>query len=305
MNEKLAKAFDQLAIQNKGDRWRVRAYKNAASSLRSHQTTILSGAQAQKEVKGIGKSIASKIDELIATGTLTVIEERSEEEKEKDRVTQLFEGIHGVGPVTAEKWYKMGLKSLEDLIKVHSSMTDAQKLGYHYYYHLQKRIPRAEMDNLAKVITDAIQTTGAEFMICGSYRRGEESSGDIDCLIKGTADVDLSRILDALIRTRIMVGHLAIGAYKYMGICRLSDKHCARRVDLLIVSEESWPYATLYFTGSKNLNVQMRAKALSLGMSMNEHGMQGNGKDYPVKTEQDIFKYLGMKYLEPTERSIN
>ncbi len=304
MNENLAKAFDQMAIQKKKERYRALAYINAASSIRSHQSIILSGAQAQKDIKGIGKSIAAKIDEILATGTLSVIEERPEAEKEKDRVTQLFEGIHGVGPVTAEKWYQMGYKTLEDLVKIYNQMTDAQKLGYHYYHHLQRRIPRSEMDQLAGIITEAIQTTGAESMICGSYRRGEESSGDIDCLIKGTSTVDINRILEALIKTGIMVGHLATGSAKYMGICRIDKNHCVRRIDLLIVAEESWPYATLYFTGSKKLNVQMRSKALTLGMSMNEHEMVGNGKNHPARSEQDIFKMLGMKYLEPTQRSL-
>ena len=304
MNELLASSFDQMAIQNKGERYRARAYRNAASSIRNYQGTILSGEQAQKDIKGIGKSIGAKIDELIATGKLDAIEERSDTEKEMDQAIQLFEGIHGVGPVTAMKWYTKGYRSLEDLTKVYNDMTDAQKLGYYYYHHLQKRIPRQEMDQLASIITNAIQSTGAESMICGSYRRGEESSGDIDCLIKGTVSIDLSTILEALIKTGIMVGHLAIGAYKYMGLCRVTPTSCVRRIDLLIVAEESWPYATLYFTGSKNLNVKMRAKALTMGMSMNEHGMTGNGRDYPAKTEQDIFRMLGMEYIEPTKRSV-
>jgi len=142
-------------------------------------------------------------------------------------------------------------------------------------------------------------------MICGSYRRGEQDSGDIDCLIKGSSTVNLITILSALNKTGIIVGNLALGSAKYMGICRLSPKHCARRIDLMIIAEESWPYATLYFTGSKGLNVQMRTKALELGMSMNEYGMtDSEGDNFEAKTEQDIFHKLGMKYLEPTQRSI-
>ena len=73
----------------------------------------------------------------------------------------------------------------------------------------------------------------------------------------------------------------------------------------MIIDPESWPYATLYFTGSKKLNVIMRSKALDLGLSMNEYGMV-NHRDvsYVAKTEEDIFGYLHMDYLEPTQRSI-
>jgi DNA polymerase/3'-5' exonuclease PolX len=101
-----------------------------------------------------------------------------------------------------------------------------------------------------------------------------------------------------------MIGQLALGNTKYMGICRLNEKCNARRIDLMIIAAESWPYATLYFTGSKQLNVIMRSRALQLGYTMNEYRMEGPQKNYPAKTEQDIFRALGMGYLEPHQRSI-
>ncbi len=75
-NEKLAKVFDQLAIQLKKDRYRSRAYRNAAESIRIHSEEIESGSQAQRDIKGIGKSIAAKIDEIFATGSLSIIADR-------------------------------------------------------------------------------------------------------------------------------------------------------------------------------------------------------------------------------------
>lgn len=302
-NEKLAKVFDQLAIQFKKDRYRSRAYRNAASEIRTQQGTILTGAQAMK-IKGIGKSIGDKIDEILATGTLDLIEERPPEEIEKERVTKIFEGIYGVGLVTAEKWYNMGCRSLQDLGKIYSQMTDAQKMGYYYYHHLNTRIPRTEMDQLAGIINQALNKVGIEHMICGSYRRGEQSSGDIDCLVKGNPNTNLTNVLSALTKTGIMIGQLALGSSKYMGVCRLKEGCNVRRIDILIVATESWPYATLYFTGSKKLNVIMRTQALKLGYTMNEYGMMGQGEEYLAITEKDIFDKLEMKYLEPHQRSI-
>ncbi len=302
-NEKLAKSFDQLAIQLKTDRYRSRAYRNAATILRSHPCTIMSGKEAM-EIKGIGKSIASKIDELIATGTLSIIEKRNQKEVEKENVLQLFEKIHGVGPKTAEKWYNEGYRSLEDLSKFYNQMTDAQKMGYYYYHQLNQRIPRNEMDQFAAIIDKALSEIGVMYMICGSYRRGEKDSGDIDCLIKGSPSTNLTLVLNALVKTGIMIGQLALGNTKYMGICRLNEKCNARRIDLMIIAAESWPYATLYFTGSKQLNVIMRSKALQLGYTMNEYRMEGSQGNYPAKTEHDIFRVLGMGYLEPHQRSI-
>ena len=302
-NEKLAKAFDQLAVQFKKDRYRSRAYKNAASSLRTYDGTILSGKEALN-IKGIGKSIATKIDELIATGTLAIIEERDPTEVEKEHTVKIFEKIYGVGPVTAEKWYYDGYRSLEDLQQLYNQMTDAQKMGYYYYHHLNQRIPRSEMDMYSVIIDKALTEVGITYMICGSYRRGEKDSGDIDCLIKGSLATNLTTVLSALVNTGIMIGQLALGATKYMGICKLGENYNARRIDLMIIAAESWPYATLYFTGSKQLNVIMRSKALNLGYTMNEYRMEGPNGNYHAETERDIFNALDMEYLEPDKRSI-
>ena len=307
MNEKLAKVFDQLAIQFKKERYRSRAYRNAAAAIRSHQGTILSGTEAQKNIKGIGKSIAAKIDEILISGTLELIENRPPEEKLKDQTIELFEGIHGVGPVTAEKWYMLGFRTINDLSAHYHQMTASQKLGYYYYHQLKRRISRNEMDMLAEVINKSLNEY--QILICGSYRRGESSSGDIDCLIKASSDITMGMVVKKLEESGIIIGQLALGSAKYMGICKLNETYNARRIDLMIVAEESWPYATLYFTGSKKLNVIMRSKALEMGMSMNEYGidtltMDTLTMDEQIKTERDIFKLLEMEYIEPTQRSL-
>ena len=307
INEDLAQAFDQLSIQFKRDRYRGRAYKNAAEALRNHPGEIESGAQAQQDIRGIGKSIASKIDEMIRTGKLSLINDRKPEEVEKERVTKIFEGIFAVGPSTSEKWYNQGYRNLKDLEKIYVTFTDAQKLGYYYYNHLNERIPRSEMDQIKNILNNIMVRLNLDYEICGSYRRGEPDSGDIDCLIKGGKEGfnGLSLLITELVNLGIIVGHLAIGSYKYMGILRLTKESCARRIDLMIIDPESWPYATLYFTGSKKLNIMMRTKALDLGYSMNEYGMVDHrGTPYLAKTERDIFDRLQMEYLEPTQRSI-
>ena len=124
-------------------------------------------------------------------------------------------------------------------------------------------------------------------------------------MVKRTDNIGLGKVVELLIGTGIIAGHLAHGSSKYMGICRLDDKHNAHRIDVMTIDETSWPYATLYFTGSKDLNVIMRSKALELGYSMNECGMvDQKGINYEAKTEKDIFDKLGMAYLKPHERSI-
>lgn len=301
MNQKLADIFDDMAREFRKDRYRKRAYETAADAIRRHDKIITSGTQARKEIKGIGKSISDKIDEVLATGKLQVLEVRPEEIKRKEQVIKLFEGIYGVGSVTAEKWYDLGYRTLEDLRNVYDTMTDAQKLGYYYYYQLKERIPRAEMDIISNILSELWK--GNEFVITGSYRRGEASSGDIDIVIKD-GPLSINHFVNILIQNNLIMGNLALGPTKYMGIFKLKDS-IARRIDIRLVNNEAWPYALLYFTGSKQLMIEMRSKAQAMGLTMNEYSLTNSqGMTYPAKTEKDIFDYLGMKYLEPNQRSV-
>ena len=298
MNERLANIFSEMAVEFKQDKYRKRAYENAADAIRRHTVPITSGLQAQREIKGIGKSIGAKIDEIIATGKLQFLTERPEIDIDKNKILELFKGIHGVGDVTANKWYELGYRNLEDLKGIYNSMTNAQKLGYYYYHHLNERIPRAEIDQINLIIGE--RWKNIEYEITGSYRRGEPSSGDIDILVKNN-NLSIETLVNLL--GDLIIGTLASGPTKYMGILKFNEK--ARRIDIRLVDEVAWPYALLYFTGSKQLNIEMRAKAQSMGLTMNEYGMVGpNNTNYIAKTERDIFNYLGMPYLEPIERSV-
>lgn len=304
-NERLARIFDDMAREFRKDRYRKRAYENAAAAIRRHDKVITNGTQAQKEIKGIGKSIGAKIDEIVRTGKLQFLEARPQEQKDRTETIKQFEKIYGVGPVTAEKWYDMGYHTFESLANMYDKMTDQQKLGYYYYNQLNERIPRAEMDQIYRVVDQLWKPQNPEYVIAGSYRRGEPSSGDIDILVKSKDGITINTLIKPLIENGLIIGNLAVGPTKYMGIIRLGPNYNARRIDMRLVDEESWPYSLLYFTGSKQLNVDMRAKALSMGLSMNEYGMVGtDGTKYPAKTEADIFIFLGMKYLEPTQRSV-
>jgi DNA 3'-phosphatase len=306
MNNRLADIFQELAKEFSGEKYRKRAYEIAAESIRNHNKPILSGDQAQREIKGVGKSIASKIDEIIQTGKLQLLEDRPDEVKNKQTVLKEFQNIHGVGAVTAGKWYNMGYHTFESLSRLYPQMTDAQKLGYYYYHQFKLRIPRAEMVQIHQTIDSFWKPLEVVYEIAGSYRRGESDSGDIDILVKRTNSVgSISTLLEPLLAVGLIVGNLALGDTKYMGILKLGENMNARRIDIRLVEGEVWSYALLYFTGSKELNVIMRTEALKRNLTMNEYGMvDRDGKQYPANTEEDIFTYLGMTYLPPTQRSL-
>ena len=296
MNQIIIEVLEVLIKIFRNDRYRRRAYENAIKNIENSDVEITSGKQARKEIPGIGKSIAEKIDEIIKTGTLEIIE-KEEEKIEKDIVCRVFEGIHGVGVKTSEKWYDMGYRTLTDLKAEWKNMTAAQRLGYKYYHHINQRIPRNELDVISNKLSQLMK---CEFMICGSYRRGCGDSGDVDVLVKWEPGLSINVLLDRL--KDILVGDLSIGDKKYMGICKLGQEYNARRLDMLIVKPEEWPFATLYFTGSKKLNVMMRQRAIDMNMSLSEYSLTGfEGK---IEEEEDIFKALNMRYLSPEERCL-
>ena len=98
------------------------------------------------------------------------------------------------------------------------------------------------------------------------------------------------------------------GNKKYMGILKVPNKQFTkyRRVDIIYKNAENYAPALLYFTGSANLNKEMRVNAIKKGYKLNEYGLfkKDNDERFNTPTEESIFKLLNMKYLEPTERNI-
>ena len=312
MNHKIWEVMTKLSdlYVKLDDNNRARAYRKAAFNIREHPTEITSGIEA-KNINGVGKNIANKIDEFIKTGTIykiailekelhefkesltgEQIKEKQEKEK-KQEILEIFMKIHGVGKVTANKWYEMGYRKIQDLNDV--KMNKSQKIGYKYYEEFQERIPRKEIDKFQQILEKKLEH---DFMICGSYRRGCDDSGDIDCLLKNRNLKDAVKILKDY-----LIADLSCGTTKYMGVVKIDT--VPRRIDIMVIDDKSWPYSTLYFTGSQQLNVNMRSKAIELNMTLNEYGLHDkNGDYYNVESEKEIFEILKIKYLEPCERNI-
>ena len=117
----------------------------------------------------------------------------------------------------------------------------------------------------------------------------------------------MHHLIDRLVDEKIIKHKLTNGKTKVMVIGGLHET--ARRLDFLYSDPEEYPFAILYFTGSKYFNTAMRQHALTLGFSLNEHGLYKmsdgkKGKKIPMtmNSEEDIFRFLGLKYVEPTKR---
>ena len=144
----------------------------------------------------------------------------------------------------------------------------------------------------------------------GSYRRGAKFSGDIDVIVTASDPKMFSEFVEELQKTDIIVETLSCGKTKCLVITKLPGHKFARRVDFMYTSPEEYPFAVLYFTGSKTFNTVMRGNALKQGFSLNEHGIYkkqpGKEKEEKIdrifKDERDIFDFLHMSYREPELR---
>lgn len=309
INQDLASKFREISqfYITKRDTYRARTYSNAADKIENHTNLITSGKQAQDEIKGIGKSVATDIDSYINTGKIPRLEELRTSDRDRTQVLDLYTKIYGIGPVKANELYEYGFRTIEDLLR--APLTDAQKMGVHYFYQLVQRIRREEIQQIEDVIRNTLTTTfyNITWIIAGSYRRGEPTSGDVDILIRGDPGITIPSIVNSLTRSDLLTGQLALGETKFMGIGRLDDQHNAHRIDIFVLPTDEWAYATLYATGSQRFNVLMRQRALEFGLTMNEHEMKNinTGQKYLANTEEDIFNYLRVQYIPPVERVRN
>jgi len=308
-NEKFIEVLEKLSniMLKQGETFRARAYQKAQEFIMSYPNNI----QNLNELKGkpnIGPAVLEKLEEFISTGTLKLIE------REKNNPVNILSDVYGIGPKKAQELVEQGITTIEQLrANQNQVLNDTQIVGLKYYEDILKRIPRQEIEeynNLFKTIfKDQIKNPNSSYEIVGSYRRRAADSGDIDVILTSNSSAFFTTFIDILIKQKIIVEVLSRGPSKCLVIARINPSSIARRVDFLYTTKEEYPFSILYFTGSKIFNTVMRNQALTMGLTMNEHGlykMENKKKsekvDYNFETERDIFKYLNMEYKEPWER---
>ena len=329
LNEKFIDIMEQLAniMLKQGEPFRARAYQKAQETIMAHPTDILS----PDDLKGkpnIGATIMEKLNEYVQTGTLKVLE------REKNNPVNILADVYGIGPKKAKELVDKGVTTIAALrANQDTLLNETQKVGLKYYEDILKRIPRSEIEEYKTLFTreflkakaeeakaeeakaeeakaEKAQAEEAKMEIVGSYRRGAESSGDIDVIITSNNPVIFTNFVDSLIKTGVIQEVLSRGPTKCLVITKLPNKETSRRVDFLYTTPEEFPFAILYFTGSKIFNTVMRHEALAKELTMNEHGLyslvgkkKGEKVNHIFRTEKDIFDYLGLEYKAPHERT--
>lgn len=248
--------------------------------------------------------IKNRIKEILNTGTLQELQDNKQNNYiENKKLYNDLLTITGIGPSKAKTLLENNI-TLDILLNNPSTnilklLTHHQKLGIKYYYDLQKKIPKY----IIEFIETYLKQFDFHFTICGSYRRNKDFSGDIDILIK-TDKYKLNDIINILYNDSFLIEHLTTNVTtKYMGICKISSFDQFMRIDIRLISNNSYPFAILYFTGSKNNNTLMRKKAIKMNLKLNEYGLfDKNNNSIILENEKEIYSYLNLEYKNPENR---
>lgn len=335
MNKNLVLEFEKLVFQisdlikNKksstSDVYRLRTYRNALRIIKKYPKKIQKGEELE-HITGIGKGIIDKINKILATGNIDTTEGNNDEYR---LIVELMEIIN-IGEAKARELVEQySIRSIEHLIqkckKNEIKLNDKILLGLKYYKKVMKNIPKKEMQMYEKLITSKIKEIDKKYnvVICGSYRRGKSFSNDIDVLVthpqfhiyqkhpKPFSQTNekcyeikkhgsLKSIVSSL--SKFIPDDMALGPYKYMGFFKYSG-YPVRRIDIRYVPYESYFTALVYFTGSMELNQNMRKIAKAKSMKLSEYGLYDkNGKMIKIKSEKMVFQKLSLPYLQPWER---
>jgi len=295
-------------LEIKGENpFKSRAYYNAAKTLSGiDDLDEVIKEKKLKEIKGIGEAIAARIEEYTETGRMTYFEELKQAVPESllellqipnlgpKKIKVLFEdlGISNVG----ELEYACKENRLVGLPGFGKKTQEKILRGIEFVKRHKGEYLVGDVYPLAYDIREKLQVVakGSAVEVCGSIRRRKEIVGDIDILVGGGDAQSITSFFTSLPEVEEV---LVSGETKTS--CRLKS---GIEADLRIVTKEEFPYALMYFTGSKEHNVKLRGIAKKKGFKLNEYGLFDGEKLITIKNEDEIYHILGLGYVVPELR---
>jgi DNA polymerase (family X) len=295
--------------------FKSRAYLNAARLLEGMSEPLdkVIAEERLGEMKGIGEALLAKITELAKTGKLAYYEELK---AATPPGLVLMLDIPGLGPKKIKLMHdELGIETVEQLeracqegkvakLKGFGEKTAAniceginRRRAYASRHLLSDALPLAE--SLLEALRSHPEVTRCS--TAGSLRRHREIIGDIDLLASSKHPAE---VLDFFTRQPGILNVIAKGDTKASVLLEGGIQS-----DLRVVRDAEFPFALMYFTGSKEHNIVMRQRAIDRGLRLNEYGLFHSKVEtrdpellVPCETEQAIFEKLGLQYIPPEMR---
>lgn len=298
--------------------FKPRAYQKAAEMIDGFGAEVEAlyksgGLRALENIPSVGKGIATKIEEYIATGKIREYEAlRKKIPVEMDELRS----IEGVGPKMVKTLYqKLGVRDIKTLKKAAAGgkiralprfgakLEEKILKGISFYEKSHGRFSIGDALPLARSVVARIHRVKGvgRVEIAGSLRRWQETIGDIDLLV--LAD-ESKQVMDFFVAMPEVVHVYSKGDTK--SSVRISGSPRGEAggidVDLRVIPKESYGAALQYFTGSKDHNVMLRTLAGKKSMKLNEYGLYKGKRLVAGGTEESIYKALGVPMPIPELR---
>ena len=308
-NLEIAKLLYEIAdiLEMKNVQWKPRAYRTAARAIETMSADIeeIYKKGLLRELPGVGESIEEKIIEFLKTGK---IKEHDKLIKSVPKPLTALMNVPFMGPKKAKKLYeKLKIKSIKQLESAAKQHKIAKIPGFGLkseqdilegiaMINIRERKPYKKVLPIAKRIIARLKKIKSidKISIAGSLRRKKPTIRDIDIIVSSK---NPKKVIDAFT--------------KFPGIKKITAKGATKATiflksgiqsDIRVFSPEQWGAGLLYFTGNKSYNIYLRKIAIKKGYKLNEYGLFKGKKMIAGKTEQEIFKKLGVKYLPPEKR---
>lgn len=311
-NAEIAEMFDRMAtlLEIQGaNPFRVRAYQNAARTidgLAQSLTDMLDEGEDLSELPDIGKDLASKIEEIVDSGRFAALEE-----VERQVPIGLLElrRLPGLGPKRVQALHeKLDISNVSELKKAALNHKIRELPGFGVkteerildalsrYTEKERRHKLSDVEEIADAYLTHLRAVEGvkEAIVAGSYRRRKETVGDLDVLVTCT---DGAAVMKQFIGYDEVKTVISRGSTRSTVVLR-----SGLQVDLRVVPQVSYGAALYYFTGSKAHNVAVRTIAVKKKLKINEYGVFRGKRRIAGKTEKDLFRSVGLRYIEPELR---
>ena len=316
--DQVAEVLTNIAVllELKGENpFKTRAYVNAARTIETMSEPLAKVVSEQRlgEMKGIGEALQKKITELVTTGGLAYYEELKAATP-PGLVAML--DIPGLGPKKIKALHdELGIETVELLEQAckDGKIAGLKGFGEKTQTNILEGIHRRRTYASRHLISDALPTAEPllealrlhpDVIRCstaGSLRRHREVIGDIDLLASSKQPAE---VIDYFTHQPGIFNVIAKGETKASVLLEGGIQ-----ADLRVVSDAEYPFALLYFTGSKEHNIVMRQRAIDRDLRLNEYGLFRSGAEtrdpkllVNCRTEEEIFEKLGLHYIPPEMR---
>ena len=310
-NSEIADVLEELAdlLEIEGDNpFRVRAYRNAARTVRAHSRVLAElvreGADLA-QLPGIGDAIAAKITTLVKTGHLPQLEKL--EQHTPAALVELLK-IEGLGPKRVERLHReLGIRSIEDLRRALDSGKVRALSGFGPRTEAsirkqvsrgleQKRLKLADAETIAQPLVAWLEGTEGvkQVTVAGSFRRRRETVGDLDILVSARRGAP---VIERFVAYDQVAEVVSRGSTR--STVRLRS---GLQVDLRVIPAASYGAALQYFTGSKAHNIAIRTLAGKRGLKINEYGVHHGDKRIAGRTEAEVYRSVGLPLIAPELR---